>query len=191
MTSRKRVLAAALVLALASAVSAHGEIGPYVGISAGVAQVDLKPGDVGGVAFRLDDSESAYRLFFGLDLVGPLAVEVGYRDLGTVTDQDGFVTVTSQSDGFDAFAIGSLPLGPVALFAKGGFISWDTALQTRSEGILGGPDIRLDDSGTDFAWGLGVRLELGNFALRGEYEQLELDLPDKVAVVSVGVAYEF
>ena len=191
MISKRAPLAAVLTLAVAVSMPAHGEIGPYVGLSVGQAQVDLDPADAGDAAFRLDDDDSAFRAVFGLELLGPLAVEVGYRDLGKVTDRDGFTTVTSASDGIDAFAVGLLPIGPVALFAKGGVISWDTELETRSDSGLGIPDVRVSDDGTDFAWGFGIKFEVGKLAIRGEYEQLELDLPDEVAVVSVGVAYEF
>lgn len=191
MTSRKRVLTAVLVLALATSASAYGEIGPYVGLSAGLSQVELDLTDVGGVDLEIDEDDSAFRVFFGLELAGPLAVEVGYRDLGRVTDQSGVVAVTSESDGVDAFAIGFLKLGPVALFAKGGVIVWDSELETRAPSGVGVPDIRVKDDGTDFAWGVGVKFEIGKIALRGEYEQLEMDLPDQVSVVSVGISYEF
>ncbi len=191
MTNKRHILVLAVALALTSGASAFGEIGPYVGISAGLSQVELDLRDAGGVDFELDEDDSAFRVFFGVELLGPLAVEIGYRDLGTVTDSNGFTTVTSESDGLDAFAVGSVGLGPVALFAKGGLILWDSSIETRSSGILGAPDIRLEDDGESFAWGVGVKFEIRQFAFRAEWEQLDMDVPDDVSVVSVGVAYEF
>ncbi len=182
---------AALLLALGMAGSARAEVGPYIGLSAGLAQVEVEPGDIGGVGFTFDQDDNSFRGFFGLELPGPLSVEVGYRDLGLVTDRDGLVQVTSESDGIDAFAIGALPIGPVKLFAKGGVIAWDSKLETRRTGGVGPPDVRFEDDGTDFAWGLGVQFEIRKFAFRGEYEQLELDIPDEISVISVGVAYKF
>lgn len=191
MTGYAKAITATLVLLILAATSAWSDTGPYVGFSAGHTEVDVVPGEIGPVGFVIKDGDFAYKVYFGFELPGPLAVEGGFRDLGTVTDENGLTTVTSESDGLEAFVLGKLPLGPVSLFAKGGFIAWDSKLESRSRGGLGIPDVRLTDDGTDFAWGLGVAVGLGKFGIRGEYEQLEIDLPSDLTVVSVGLTYKF
>ncbi|MDX1385793.1 MAG: outer membrane beta-barrel protein, partial [Thermoanaerobaculia bacterium] len=138
-----------------------------------------------------DDEDFAYKLYLGLELPGPLAVEGGYRELGRVTGDGGLLAATAESDGFDAYLLGKLPLGPVAIFAKGGVIAWDTEVRTTAPEGSGLPDIRVTNDGTDFAWGVGLSFEIGKVSLRGEYEKFEIDLPDDVSMLSVGVAYEF
>lgn len=191
MTIRKRVLTAALALTLGAAATAAADTGPYIGGSVGQTRVEIDPTDVPGAGFRVHDEDFAYKIFFGWELPGPLALEGGFRELGKVTDDDGLRRVTSESDGFDAFVLGKLPLGPVSLFAKGGIIFWDTEFESRRRGGVGIPDVRITDDGTDFAWGLGIGFEIGRFGFRGEYEKFEIDLPDDLTMLSVGVTFEF
>lgn len=190
MTSTTRAVAAALILTSVATV-ATAEIGPYVGVSLGQAQVDASFGDVESSDFSIDGDDSAFKLFVGLELLGPLAIEASYRDFGSVTDANDVISATSETDGIDVFLVGRLPVGPVSLFAKGGFIAWDSKIETSSSDSLGVPDIRLEDDGTEFAWGVGVAAEVWKVNLRGEIERFELDLPGDITMMSVGVAFEF
>ncbi len=191
MTSSRRVFLAVLSLTIAVAGSAGAENGPYLGASVGQTTVELSLGGVEDTGLRIDDEEFAFKVFFGYDLLGPLAFEVAYRDLGEVTDDAGLRRATTESDGIDGFLIGKIPLGPVKLFAKGGLIAWNTDFRLESADLIGAPDIRISDDGTDFAWGVGVAFELGKLGVRGEYESFETDLPDSLSMVSVGVTYKF
>lgn len=190
MTRKTRALAATLTLAFVAA-TIHAEIGPYVGVSLGQSQVDVDFRDVDSSDFSIDDEDFAFKLFVGLELLGPLAIEASYRDLGTVTDGSGLIRATSETDGFDAFLVGRLPIGPVSLFAKGGLIAWDSKVETSSPEQLGLPNIRIEDDGTDLAWGVGLAVEAWKVSVRGEIERFELDLPDDVMMMSIGVAFEF
>lgn len=191
MTAKLWALPTILVLSLLPGAPARAEIGPYVGASVGQSRIELDLQDVGSAGFRVDDEDFAFKIFFGLELPGPIAVEGGYRDLGTVTGEGGIVRLNGEADGFDAFLLGKLPLGPVALFAKAGFIAWDSEARTVVSGDLLVPELRLADDGTDFAWGVGVAAELGPVGVRGELEKLEIDFLDDVTMLSVGVTYEF
>lgn len=191
MIGYKQAITATLALVILAATAARGETGPYVGGSVGQTQVDVVPGRIGPGLVIDDEGDSAWKIYFGYELPGPLAVEGGYRDLGRVTDQDGLTTVTSESDGVDAFLLGKLPLGPVSLFAKGGVIAWDTEIRSRSRGGLGIPDVRVTDDGTDFAWGFGISVRLGKFGIRGEYEEFEVDVPDDLTMLSLGLTFSF
>ena len=191
MSSKKCVLSVAAALVLMCGAAAHGEIGPYAGVSVGQSRVDVSLQDVGGADFSIDDDDFAWKVYFGVELAGPLAIEGGYRDLGQITDGTEVLQVSAESDGLDLFAVALLPLGPVALFAKGGIIAWDSEVETSSAPGLGIPNLRLSDSGTDPAWGVGIKFEVGKFAVRGEFERFEVDLPDDLSMLSVGISYEF
>lgn len=191
MKGRTRAVVVVMAVACAIGGAAHGEKGPYLGASAGQTRVELNLGDVGEAGFRIDDDDFAYKVFFGYRLPGPLAFEGGFRDLGRVTDDNGLVRVTSESDAFDAFVVGALPIGPVSIFAKGGIVAWDTEFESSSRRGVRLPDVRISDSGTDLAWGIGVGAKVGRFGFRGEFERLEVDLPDDLTMLSVGVTIDF
>lgn len=191
MTTKLRTLPTILVLALLPSVAARAEIGPYLGASVGQSRIELDLRDVGAAGFRVDDEDFAFKVFFGLELPGPIAVEGGYRDLGRVTGETGIVRLTGETDGFDAFLVGKLPLGPVSLFAKAGFVAWDAEARTEVSGDFRVPELSVAEDGTDFAWGVGVAAELGPVGVRGEFEMLEIDFLDDVTMLSVGVTYEF
>ena len=73
-------------------------------------------------------------------------------------------------------------LGPVDVFGKLGFTSWEvklSALENRSK-----------DDGYDVAIGAGVSVGLGPVSVRGEYEVYNIDRAD-VSMLSVGVVYLF
>jgi hypothetical protein len=119
-----------------------------------------------------------------------LAVEAGYVDLGTPQD-----TVTSIGgdelevrigvQGWDAFAIGLLPIGAVDLFAKLGVVAWDADIRA----VLN--DLRDDDSdrGTDAAYGIGVALGFGTISVRLEGERFNIAEADDVYLFSAGATF--
>jgi len=191
MAGKGWALAVAMVLALGSSTAARGEIGPYIGGSVGQSSVELDLTDVGSAGLRVDDDDFAFKVFFGLELPGPIAVEGGYRDLGEVAGDGGPVTLIGKTEALDVFVMGKLPLGPVSLFAKAGLVAWDSEARTIADEGLRVPELQVSDDGTDFAWGVGVAAEVGRVGLRGEFEKLEIDFLDSVTMLSVGVTFEF
>jgi hypothetical protein len=191
MTAKTWAASTLLVLTLLGSGAARAEIGPYIGASVGQSSIELDLRDVGAAGFRIDDEDFAFKVFFGVELPGPIAVEGGYRDLGQVSGDGAVVRLTGETDGFDAFLLGKLPIGPVSLFAKAGFIAWDSEARTETSADIRVPEFRATDDGTDFAWGVGVSAELGPVGVRGEFEKLEIEFLDDVTMLSVGVTYEF
>ena len=89
--------------------------------------------------------------------------------------------------GWDAFAVGLLPLGPVDLFAKVGVVSWDADIVAVLDDLIDSES----ESGTDAAYGIGVALRLGKVALRAEGEQFNIADAEDVYMFSVGAAFTF
>jgi hypothetical protein len=89
---------------------------------------------------------------------------------------------------WDAYAVGILPIGNVfEVFGKAGFIWYDADFD-----LSGTLSASASDSGSDPAYGVGVAFRLGKLiAIRGEYEQFELEDTDKVYLTSVGIDFRF
>lgn len=170
----------------AGAAQAGTESGFFIGAGVGQAgiQQDLAL-EGGSVEFDADDT--GYKLFagfnFGLLPFLDLAVEGGYVNLGEPDDSLAGETVKVEVSGFDAFGLVGASFGPVGVFAKAGLIAADTS----TKGAAGGAD----DSSTDPAYGVGLRLALGSFAVRAEYEYFDIDDLDGADLLSASLVYTF
>lgn len=190
---KRTVLFAALcLLAAFSTPSAAIENGFYVGGSVGGSSFEIRDVNEDFGSFRFSDGDNAYKLFGGIRFLNFLAVEAGYVDLGnpkdTITSIEGDeLEVQIRVKGWDAFAVGLLPIGPVDLFAKVGVVAWDADIRA----VLN--EVRDDDSdsGTDAAYGIGIALRLGKVSLRAEGEQFNIAEADDVYMFTVGVSYTF
>lgn len=152
---------------------AGSESGLYLGGSLGTVSQDVSTADV-----SFDDDDTGYKIFAGYNLglipLIDLAIEGSYVDFGKVTSS-GFDFETTA---WSAFGLAGFKLGPIGLFGKLGMFMWD------SESSGG------DDSGSDPAYGVGARLQLGSIALRAEYELFDTDTVD-IDFFSVGAAWTF
>lgn len=184
-------LMVALIIATAFSLPATAaDNGLYVGGSLGQASLDIKDTDIDLGDIDFNDTDTAYKLFAGFRFLSFLAVEAGYVDFGNPSDlvgEDGALDVRVDLDGWQASALGILPIGPVDLFAKVGLVSWDADIRAAFEDIVD----RDSDSGTDPTFGLGVALRLGSFAVRAEGELFDVDGTDDLYMVSVGATYTF
>jgi len=187
-----------LLLSLSSFAWAGAESGFYLGGSLGSANLDGSFRDdydnkfedgVTDVNFKDDDA--GYKIFagynFGVVPLIDLALEGSYIDFGEGASaiQDGNATVGVK--GWDAFGLAGVKLGPIGVFAKAGAIAWD------SESAIRHTDKHNDNhdgSGTDPAYGAGVRFQLGSLAIRAEYERFDID-DSEIEYVSVGAAWTF
>lgn len=177
------LLISTAALSFSNLALAGSDSGLYLGASLGSAGMDYSENDpdIGDISF--DDSDSAYKVFAGYNLgIVPflnLAVEGAYVDFGSHEGEIAEATGNKiDSNGWSAFGLAGFDLGPVGIFGKAGFIAWDSELNGDSE------------SGTDPAYGLGAKIQLGSIAVRAEYELFELEELD-IDYFSVGAAYTF
>jgi hypothetical protein len=178
----------AAALGLAPFADAVAESGPYVGGSVGsvTIQADIPDQNLTDV-FQFDENDFAWKAFGGysFDLaVVDLAIEGGYVDLGAPSGNLLGSQVELDLNGWDVFGVVGIDLGPVGVFAKAGMVSWDAEATIDSIGTN-------DDSGTDPAYGVGARFNLGNLEIRGEYEYFDIDSTDDVYMLSAGVVLHF
>lgn len=169
-------------------VAAVADSGFYAGGSLGSATIsaDVPDEDLGEV-FQFDENDFAWKAFAGYKFDLPvidLGIEGGYVDLGEPSGQLVGVPVSLGVTGWDVFGLASIDLGPVGVFAKAGLITWDA--EAFVDGLQGGTD-----DGSDPAYGIGLKFNLGSLELRGEYEYFDLESTDDVYLLSAGLVFHF
>jgi hypothetical protein len=190
MRSLRWILACAVGALSLTGVGHAADNGVYAGASLGQAKTDLS----GGLDSVLDGKDTAFKLIVGLRPLDWLGVELSYVDLGEVTQRSGSALGNRDfrfdEAGFDAFGVLFYDIAMVDLFAKGGFIRWDTQSSVRT---FFGRSIS-DDQGTDLAYGVGAQARFGSLAARLEYEHFDIDVPsgfDAPDLISLGVTWTF
>lgn len=182
-------LAAAL---LCISFPANADSGFYIGGSVGGAtlEADFDTATLPELPSSIDEDDTAFKVFLGykLDLpVVTLGVEGGYVDFGEpeipVTGIPSVNEINLETTGLNLWGTAGVEVGPLDVFAKLGYISWDI-----EAGIAGFESVR--DDGNDMAYGLGVAFGLGSLELRGEYEIYDFDDAD-LEMLSVGIAFRF
>ena len=189
-TGRAVVAGAALALVLAAApVSAKN--GFYLGASVGRTSLSIDGLDLDVEQFDFSAADTSYKVIAGYRLLGFFAVEASYLDFGRLADSvdtvEGTVSVSTDLKGFDAVAVGMLPLGIADLFAKAGLVSWDADIRTAFDGIAHPGS----DSGTDLVYGLGAQVRFKGLAVRGELEFFDIADADSVYLISIGATFTF
>ena len=187
----RRVIGVVTVLMLAATLPAAAKDNGFF-IGGGIGQATVKISEIDDELNQIDFSgdDTAYKLFLGYRMLHFFAVQAEYVDFGTTSDAvgtDGDVRAEVDLSSINAFAVGFLPLGPIDLFAKVGVASWDADIRATMDDITN----TSSDDGTDPAYGLGVGLQLGSIAVRGEFEYFDVSNADDVYLVSVSVLYTF
>ena len=164
-----------------------GESGWFIGGSVGSAAIEADITDDPAVP-PFDEDDFAWKIFggcnFGITPVFDLGVELGYVNLGNPSGQVSGVPVAFEVTALDLFGVIGFDIGPVGLFGKVGYVSWDV------EGVIDGIDAGSID-GSDVAYGLGLRFNLASVEIRGEYEIFDIEDAESVSMYSVGLAYRF
>lgn len=188
---RRTLVLGALAVALAVAGPVSAKNGFYLGAGLGQASLKIDDLELDLEAFDYKDDTTSYKIIAGYRFMGFLAVEGSYVDFGSFTDGtqgDGDpVSLETKLKGFDAFAMGMLPLGIADLFVKVGVVSWDADI-TRAIGEITSFG---SDSGTDMVYGLGAQVRFKGLAVRGEVEYFDIPEADSVYLISLGATFTF
>jgi hypothetical protein len=173
---RRFLLLIVLALGASAAWADNGSF--YLG--AGVSKDKLSDIVNSGTTFA-DIDGTSWKAFAGLRPLSVVAAEVDYIDLGSQTSTFVTTTTSSNAKAFAGYAVGFLPipLPFLDIFGKAGLARWK--LNGSS------PVTSFSTSGTEFAWGVGTQVHVGNFGARLEYENFRIPSTNGAKVVSLEV----
>jgi outer membrane immunogenic protein len=184
----KPVLAAlALVgFAVATPAMADNDSGLYLGAGVGRFNVEVDGiEDVGQTIESFDSDDTTFKVFAGWRFNQFLGVELDYMDLGSPEDTIDDVRVQAEINGVAPYLIGTIPLGPIELFAKVGYYFYDVKIEAESVDVL-------DESDEDLVYGAGIGLTLfGHLHARIEYEIIEVSDVDDANALWLSGAWRF
>jgi len=161
-------------------------IGGGVGdFSSAVDEIDNLD-DVDDVGIDFSDGDNAVKLFGGWNFNRFFAVQGDFVDFG---ESSGFVAPsvsgTSDVQGFAPSIVGTLPIGPIDLFARVGMMFYEVDLN-----LTGGRLI--DESGEDLVWSAGIGIDIRDKAsLRLEYEEYDIEQLDEADALWLNFAWKF
>jgi OmpA-OmpF porin, OOP family len=200
MSIRKAIIAGLVAPAFVAGTAHAVELGPYVGASVGqtTAKADttllVRDGSGGfvGHTFHFDKQETGYKIYGGFNFLPWLGVEGGYVDLGSPEDHATTLAgqgINGKADltGWEAFLVGTLPLGPIDAFVKAGAVAADFNLKIHGSALP--TNVNADDSDSMFAYGGGVAYSFGKFAVRVEAEGYDVSKLDDLYLISAGLTY--
>jgi OOP family OmpA-OmpF porin len=142
--------------------------------------------DVDDVGIDFSDSDNATKIFAGWNFNRFFAVQGDFVDFG---ESSGAVTPsvngTSDVQGFAPSIVGTLPVGPLDLFARVGMMFYEVDLN-----LTGGRLV--EESGEDLVWSAGVGIDIRDKAtLRLEYEEIDIAELDEADALWLTFAWKF
>ena len=186
MKGQRYLAAAAAFLVTAALAPAESRADAYIGGSLGQSAVAVEVSDQ-IQTFAFDEEDFAWKAFVGYEFPLPLlslGIEAGYVDFGAPSGDVLGSQLEVDVDGFSAFGMLGVDIGPVGVFAKYGVISWDASVSVDGVGVG-------SDDGSDPAYGVGAKIGLGSLDIRAEYEIFDVEDSDDVTMLSVGLAWSF
>lgn len=176
--------------------AAHADNFVYVG--AGVSKARLSDITSGAVEFS-DIHNTSWKVLAGFRPISPVAVEADYLDLGSQSGTFISNNGSGQADAkaFAVYGVGFLP-NPVPfldLFGKAGLSRWQlnangTPRCTGTFNTCIGP-VSFSTRGTEFAWGGGAGVHLGNIGARLEYESFNIPNTSGARIISLSAVIGF
>lgn len=171
----RRAIAATMLLG--TGLAQADEPGFYAG--AGIGKVDVSDDEVG-----FNGNDTGFKIFGGYSLNKHFSIEAAYINLGKPDDEIFGTNVEIEGTAFNAAAVGTIPLNDkFSLYGRAGIIFWDAEASSAFASA--------DDSGNDFAYGIGGALNVTPSAkLRLEWEAADIDGTD-YGLVTLSVAWRF
>jgi hypothetical protein len=153
----------------------------YVGGGIGNTYLSSEFEDAPDQLQEIDENSTGWKLFGGFTPSRFIGIEGGYRNFGTATARR--LDFEAETTAWDIEALGRVRIAIIDLFGKAGGMFWSR------DGKIG--SVTLDDSGSDFFWGLGAGVRLGPLGVRAEWESVVMDDPDGLSMVSLSATLGF
>ncbi len=176
------VAAPLLILASqAQAQTMEPQTGVYVGAGITRSHFDSSSFDIDDI----DNNDNSWKAILGFRPHKNFAVEANYIDFGKASaPATGTVgPFELKAKAYSVYGVGIAPTGPVGSFVKAGLARLD------ADGNVGA--VVFEDKDTEFAYGAGLQLRLGAFAIRAEYEKFDTDVAGDLDLISLGATFTF
>ena len=176
------------VLSTAPALADDNDAGGlYVGIGLGDFSTGIDDiSEVDEANLDFDSDKSAERIFAGWRFNRVVALQLDRVDFKHSRDARNALNVFStHAEGFAPSVVGTLPLGPVEVFARAGILWYDLDIDRNNTALA-------HNSSRDPVFGAGIGVNLGeHLNLRAEYEVVEIDGLEDPNAVWVTAAWRF
>ncbi|HEX5047140.1 MAG TPA: outer membrane beta-barrel protein [Gammaproteobacteria bacterium] len=156
--------------------------GLYLGVGLGDFSTEIDDIDnVDDANLDFDTSEDAFKVFAGWRFNRFFAVQVDQYDFGRSTVATNLLSVSADTKGTAASVVGTLPLGPIELFARAGEIWYDLDVDVSGSN---GSSSSVGSSGHDSVYSAGIGFTVAKrLNLKAEYERINIsDFSDANAV---------
>ena len=187
-----RALMAALALGYACAASADDTIGNRKGFYLGAGLGDFSTGIDNPTATNLRNSNLDFgsnndstKVFAGWRFNRFFSAQFDYTNFGESNADLATGHITANTKGYTPSIVGTLPLGPVELFARAGLIFYNLDVNSDTKNFV-------DSSGHDPLYGAGIGLTIAKrLALRAEYERINISRLNDANAVWLTAAWRF
>ncbi len=134
-------------------------------------------GDVTDANLDFGSNNDSTKIFAGWRFNRFFAAQFDYTNFGESNADLAAGNITAKTKGYTPSLVGTLPLGPVELFARAGVIFYDLNVNNDTSNLV-------DTSGHDPLYGAGIGVTIAKrVSLRAEYERINIsDLNDANAV---------
>jgi opacity protein-like surface antigen len=183
---RRMLLAAGLMAAgTTPALAQDNDSGFYLGVGGGQFDVEIDDVDTAnGIQEQFKGDDTVFKVFGGWRFNPFIGIELDYIDLGGPDDTVANVNFETKINGFAPYLAGTLPIGPIELFARVGYYFYDVEVNSQN--------VSLDDSGEDLAYAIGGGVTLfEHLHARIEYEIIDVSEVDDANVVWLSAAWRF
>jgi hypothetical protein len=182
-------VAAALLLAAGPALAADDEgnrEGLYLGVGLGDFSTQIHDIDnVDNANLDFDADENATKIFAGWRFNRFFAVQLDHYDFDRSNLAIDLLDVSADTKGTAASVVGTLPIGPIELFARAGEIWYDLNVDVDGER-------RIDASGNDPVYSAGIGFTVAKrLNLKAEYERIKISDFDDANAVWLSASWRF
>jgi hypothetical protein len=181
------IFAASVLTAAPALAQDNDHEGLYLGVGLGDFSTGIDDiNDVDEANLDFDSDESAERLFAGWRFNRVVALQLDRVDFKHSRDARNALNVFStHAESFAPSVVGTLPLGPVELFARAGILWYDIEIERNNTALA-------DNSSRDPVFGAGIGVTIAeHLNLRAEYEVVEIDGLDDPNAVWHAAAWRF
>jgi hypothetical protein len=159
--------------------------GFYLGAALGDFSADYhRPGDVTDthLTFNRNDTE---RIFAGWRFNPYLSTQLDWSDYGRSAASRNELGLSTKSDALTPAVVGTLPIGPVELFAKFGEAFYNVRVNDNTGRAI-------DSSGHDPVYGVGVGVTIiKRLNISAEYERIKMNSFDNADAVWLNASWRF